>query len=77
VKLPTVASTKLVHLMTGCLPGGIPPFGSLFHLKTYLDSSVIKRPVVTFKAGLRTHSITMKLDDYLKVEKPMVVDLKV
>lgn len=30
-----------VKEITRCLPGAVPPFGSIFKVKTYLDQSLI------------------------------------
>ena len=56
---------------TGCVNGAVPPFGSLFGAHTYLDKSLIEQgDTMNFNAGLRTHSINMKVEDYLNVENP-------
>ncbi len=69
------ASSEEVEKLTGCIIGGVCPFGSLFGVQTYLDQTVTNRETINFSCGLRTHSIQMKLQDYLKVENPLIVDL--
>ncbi len=64
------ASAEEVEKMTnGVLPGGIPPFGNLFGLKTYVDKSLLDNEKIVFNAGDRSFSIAMKLSDYLKISR--------
>lgn len=66
-----------VKLITGCLTGAVPPFGSVFQggLKTHVDPSLKNQSeIITFNVGLRTHSIVMNYEDWAKVENPTVVD---
>ena len=67
------ASEEEVKTITGCLPGAVPPFGSIFELQTWVDESLIKQgETINFNCGLRTHSLCMKVEDYLKFENPTV-----
>ncbi len=68
------ANEKEVDEITcGVLPGGIPPFGSMFGLKTYIDSSLLDNEKIVFNAGDRSFSIGMKLADYMRIVKPVVL----
>lgn len=68
-----LASEQQVYELTKCLPGAVPPFGSIFGIQSYLDDSLIAQgDVMNFNAGLRTHSISMLVKDYLALEKPIV-----
>ena len=61
--------------LTHCIQGSVPPFGSLFGLKTYVDENLINRKnydFISFNAGLRTKSFQIKKDDYLSLEKPII-----
>ena len=67
------ASEEEVFDITGCVPGAVPPFGSVWGLKTYMDSSLQDQgSEINFNAGLRTHSMRMSVADYLRVEEPVV-----
>jgi Ala-tRNA(Pro) deacylase len=66
-----------VKKITGCLPGAVPPFGSLWNIKTYLDRSLQNEKEIDFNAGLRTDSVHMFEADYESIEKPIVVDVTV
>ena len=60
------ATKEEVFKITGCLPGAIPPFGSVFKIPTIVDESLKKQgDIINFTCGLRTHSMRLKVDDYL------------
>ena len=64
--------------LTHCIQGSVPPFGSLFGLKTYVDENLINDKnydFISFNAGLRTKSLQIKKDDYLKLEKPILCNI--
>ncbi len=61
--------------VTGCVPGSVPPLGSLLGLQTYMDKRLAENDVIHFNAGSLTDSIEMKYVDYLAIEKPIVVDI--
>jgi len=66
------ANEEEVVKATGCLPGGVPPFGSVFGLQTYLDESLkLQGEYINFNAGLRTKSISMRVQDYIQTENPI------
>ena len=67
------ASEEEVLQITGCVPGAVPPFGSVWGLKTYMDESLkAQGDSINFNAGLRTHSVRMSVVDYIAVEEPTV-----
>jgi Ala-tRNA(Pro) deacylase len=81
-----MATTEEVRAITGCVPGAVPPFGSLFDtaaaggpVRTVLDASVrAQGPVINFNAGLRTLSvIALPVEDYLRLEQPTELEFTV
>ncbi len=56
--------------LTGLTPGSIPPFGSLFGLKTCCDERLQEARTINFNAGDHAVSISMACADYLVVEQP-------
>ncbi len=64
------ASPEEVLEMTGLKPGSIPPFGSLFKLKTYCDECLGEESVINFNAGDHAISISMTFAEYMRVESP-------
>ena len=61
--------------VTGCVPGSVPPFGSVVGLKTYCDPRLAKNDIINFNAGSLTDSIAMRYEDYITVEKPTMVEI--
>ncbi|OMJ80379.1 hypothetical protein SteCoe_19373 [Stentor coeruleus] len=67
------ATEQEVFQTTKCIPGAVPPFGSIFGVKTYMDESLrTQGDSINFNAGLRTKSVTMRLDDFITVENPVI-----
>lgn len=66
------ASRDEVFGMTGLTPGSIPPFGSLFDLKTYCDNRLCDKSMINFNAGDHTISISVAYADFARVEKPEI-----
>ena len=56
--------------VTGLPPGAVPPFGSLFSLPTYCDTRLAENERINFNAGDNSISISLRYEDYLKVENP-------
>lgn len=52
-----------------CLPGSVPPFGSVLGIQTYADEKL--EDVLNFNIGLLTESVRMNKVDYLTIEKPI------
>jgi Ala-tRNA(Pro) deacylase len=56
--------------LTGLAPGAVPPFGSLFNLRTHCDARLAENERINFNAGDHTISVSLRCTDYLQVEKP-------
>lgn len=63
--------------VTGCVRGSVPPLGSIIGLKTYCDRRLAENEDIHFNAGSLTDSVTMKYADYVRIEKPEIVDIAV
>lgn len=69
------ATEEEVWNLTKCIPGAVPPFGSLWGIKTYMDESLrTQGDSINFNAGLRTRSIFLSLQDYIEIENPQIGD---
>ena len=73
VKSLRFATKDELLLLTGLEPGAVPPFGSLFHLATYLDPALAANESINFNAGERTISIQMRYADFITVEQPLLI----
>lgn len=57
-----------------CERGAEPPFGALYEIPTVVDRG-LDGPQITFNAGTHSETITIDLEDYLEITKPMRADL--
>ena len=64
---------EIAAAIPDCEIGAMPPFGSLYGLKTYLDESLTHDRHVTFNAGTHVEAIRMPLEDYRRVAAPIVL----
>lgn len=64
------ATREEVLELTGLTPGSIPPFGSLFNLRTHCDERLGENETINFNAGDHGISVSMRYADYVAVEKP-------
>jgi len=68
-------ATKKELRQTIGLEGGIPPFGSLFGMKTICDTNLVQNEAISFNAGDERISITIDCQAYIAVEKPMLASI--
>lgn len=61
---------EVKEITKGVEPGGVPPFGNLFGLKTVVDRSLFNNEKIIFNAGDRRFSIAMKSEDYKTLVNP-------
>jgi prolyl-tRNA editing enzyme YbaK/EbsC (Cys-tRNA(Pro) deacylase) len=69
------ATPAEVNQQMGCMIGSCHPFGSLADLETYLDRSLLKQTNISFNPGVHHRSIRLKLEAYLAIENPNLVEL--
>ncbi len=69
------ASVEDLTSLTDCIPGSVPPFGTLFGPETRCDKTVSENETIYFNAGTPNHTIQLKFSDYLSVENPTIVDV--
>jgi Ala-tRNA(Pro) deacylase len=73
----SMASVAEVQAVTGCIPGAVPPFGSLFPgVATLMDGSLQRQgAVINFNCGLRTLSVLgLPVAAYLAIERPTLAE---
>src|SRR5262245_40824801 len=73
VKGTRFASREEVEQMTGLQPGSIPPFGSLFGLRTYCDPALSDSPSINFNAGDHAISVQMAYAELIRIEGPTLL----
>lgn len=57
-----------------CEVGAMPPFGSFYNMPVLADRSLGKSKEIIFRAGSHKDTVRMKLEDYAKLEKPVIVE---
>jgi Ala-tRNA(Pro) deacylase len=56
--------------LIGCVPGSVPPFGSVLGLRTFADENL--EDELNFNIGLLTESLQLSKKDYFTLEKPVI-----
>jgi len=69
------ASKEKAQALTGCVIGAIPPFSFNEQLQVLADPLIQENEEVVFNAGRLDRSIFMKLDDYIRIAKPVLVKI--
>ncbi|HSL43172.1 MAG TPA: YbaK/EbsC family protein [Anaerolineales bacterium] len=69
------ASREKAQELTGCLIGAIPPFSFHDQLPVLADPLIQQNEDVVFNAGRLDRSILMRLEDYVRVAKPQIVQI--
>jgi len=72
VKSLRFATPEEVEKLTGCIPGGVPPFANIFGLDLIVDRTIPQNEFMAFNAGERTKSLKLKTNDYLALLKPRI-----
>ena len=71
------AAREKAQALTGCVIGAIPPFSFNEQLQVLADPLIQQNEEVVFNAGRLDRSIFMKLDDYIRIAKPVLVKIAV
>ncbi len=66
------ATKEELHALTGLTPGAVPPFGSLFGLRTISDRRLADNERINFNAGSHEDSLQIAYEDWLRYESPQV-----
>jgi Ala-tRNA(Pro) deacylase len=64
----------LRQLFPDCEVGAMPPFGNLYALPVYVDTTLANDEVIVFNACSHTRSIRLKMYDYLRLVKPVIAE---
>jgi len=58
-----------------CETGAMPPFGNLYDMSVYADTSLGHQREITFSAGTHRELVRMNWDDMARLVKPIVEEL--
>ena len=64
-------------LFPDCEIGAMPPFGSLYQLRVFVDRMVTEVDDLCFNAGTHEQVLRMDCNDYIEIEKPVVGDFAI
>ncbi|MBN1398207.1 MAG: YbaK/EbsC family protein [Bacteroidetes bacterium] len=73
-KLRLAQEDELKPFFPNYKSGTMPPFGNLFALPIYIEKSLTDAEEIVFDACSETKSIRLKMDDYMKLAKPIVAE---
>jgi Ala-tRNA(Pro) deacylase len=57
-----------------CDPGSMPPFGNLYGLPVYSDSSLERNRTIVFQAGTHTETMSVAYEDFVRLAEPVIGD---
>lgn len=60
------------NLFPGCETGAEPPFGNLFGLEVWVDTSLTEDEEIVFRAGTHRQTVRMRYEDFARLVKPQV-----
>ena len=66
---------EFVDAFPSCEPGAMPPFGILFGITTYCDTSLEHNGSIEFNAGSHNDTIRMNFRDFKQLARPTMIDL--
>ena len=64
---------EIAALFGECELGAMPPFGVLYNLPTFLESSLAGEEKICFNAGSHKDVVYLSMEDYKRLAKPMIV----
>lgn len=62
-------------LFPDCELGAMPPFGSLYNLRVFVDESLAADEEIVFNAGTHRDAIRMRFADFARLAKPTMTSL--
>jgi Ala-tRNA(Pro) deacylase len=64
---------ELAELFPDCELGAMPPFGNLYNMPVYADSSLADEETIAYNAGTHRDVVHMKYADFKELVKPGIV----
>ncbi|HEV3236130.1 MAG TPA: YbaK/EbsC family protein [Gemmataceae bacterium] len=65
------SESEMDQVFPDCETGAMPPFGSLYHVPTFVDESLVHDTEIIFEAANHKEAIRMNYRDYEELEHPM------
>ncbi|MBI3995572.1 MAG: YbaK/EbsC family protein [Nitrospirae bacterium] len=73
-RVALATEAEIGKLFPDCELGAMPPFGSLYGLRVFLDRSLTREPEIYFQAGTHHEVIEMAYEDFERLVRPEVGD---
>lgn len=71
-KVALASEEEFENLFPQCEIGAMPPFGNIYDLPTYVDSSLTKDQEICYNATTHSEVIKMNYADYEKLVQPVI-----
>ncbi len=74
-KLELATEQEISQHCPDCEVGALPPFGSQYGMKTLIEGTLFEDPEIVFEGNSHDEAIRMNLDDYRRLEQPLVASI--
>ncbi len=74
-KAELAAESDFKILFPDCELGAVPPFGNLYAMRVFVDSSLSSQPEIAVSGGSHTESIRLPYSDFERIVRPTVAEL--
>jgi Ala-tRNA(Pro) deacylase len=72
-KVALASEEDFKNLFPQCETGAMPPFGNLYNMDVYVESSLAEDESIAFNAGSHSELIQLRYSDYARLVHPKVV----
>lgn len=69
--------TELASICDDCEVGALPPFGSLYEMRTLVDRQLAEQDDLLFEGNNHSESIRMQFTDFAALEQPIVAEFSI
>jgi len=76
-KVELASEEEFRNQFPDCETGGMPPFGNLYGMDTYISSDIVDSDQIAFNACNHVDMVTMKFEDFNKLVNPIVVHFEI
>lgn len=73
-KVKIASEEEFVELFPGCAVGAMPPFGNLFDMDVWVDSTLAEDEEIVFNAGSHTELVKLSYRDYEQLVQPRIAE---
>jgi Ala-tRNA(Pro) deacylase len=70
-RLELATEPECLERFPDCEIGAVPPFGSLYGMKTLIDTALAAEAEIVFEGNSHAESIRMRYEDYAGLERPL------